>query len=397
MKPIRSHLAGTIPVAVLTVSLLAPAAVLAQSRGLFGDLFNRGQPQSQQQAAPPSRVAQTQNVAGNGEDIGSRIDRIESALRQLTGTVEELQHQNQMMQMELRRLQGNTGYRYQQQGSRGVAPAAPSVTQPSQMPPSPTQAPPMAPGQRSDAFNPARHPNAPGVPHELGNPSAAVPQQQQPIANQAPAAQPAGTPLNLSSLAGNRPVTPPGGGVPNPEPMGAVPQQTPPTQMAPAGTVQAPQHARQNGQLPPPPPRDTSATGVKLATLPPSASPKDEYDLAYGYVLHRDYGLAEQAFSDFLRKYPNQRMTPEAQYWLGESLFQQKQYRDAAKAFLTVSTKYEHSGKAPEALLRLGQSLAAMHQKEDACATYREVRHKYPHAAASLKRGVAREEKRIHC
>jgi tol-pal system protein YbgF len=146
-----------------------------------------------------------------------------------------------------------------------------------------------------------------------------------------------------------------------------------------------------------PPPRNTSATGVQLATLPPTGSPKDEYELAYGYVLHKDYALAEQALRDFTRKYPNDRLLPDAQYWLGESQFQQQRYREAAEAFLAVSTKYEHSSKASNALLRLGQSLAALHQKEAACATLAEVGRKFPNASASVKRGVAQELKRGHC
>ena len=119
--------------------------------------------------------------------------------------------------------------------------------------------------------------------------------------------------------------------------------------------------------------------------------------MAYGYVLHKDYALAEQSFRDFLRKYPNERLVSEAQYWLGESLFQQQRYRDAAESFLGVSTKYERAGKAPDALLRLGQSLAAMEQKEAACATLAEVGRKYPRASASVKRGVEQEQKRAHC
>ena len=116
-------------------------------------------------------------------------------------------------------------------------------------------------------------------------------------------------------------------------------------------------------QLPPPPDRNTGAPGAQLATLPPSATPQDEYDMAYGYVLHKDYALAEQAFRDFLRKYPDERLVPDAQYWLGESLFQHQRYRDAAESFLAVSTKFENSGKAPDSLLRLGQSLAAHESK----------------------------------
>ncbi len=153
----------------------------------------------------------------------------------------------------------------------------------------------------------------------------------------------------------------------------------------------------QSGQLPPPPPSNPNAPGAQLATLPPSSSPHDEYQLAYGYVLHKDYGLAEQAFRDFIRKYPSEKLLPDAQYWLGESQFQQQRYRDAAESFLAVSTKYERSAKAPDALLRLGQSLAALHQKEAACATLAEVGRKFPHASASVKRGVAQEQKRDHC
>jgi tol-pal system protein YbgF len=147
----------------------------------------------------------------------------------------------------------------------------------------------------------------------------------------------------------------------------------------------------------PAPARNTSATGPQLATLPPSATPQDEYEMAYDHVLHKDYALAEQAFRDFLRKHPDEKLVPEAQYWLGESLFQRQRYRDAAESFLAVSTKYERSGKAPDALLRLGQSLAALNQKEAACATLAEVGRKFPRASASVKRGVAQEQKRAHC
>ena len=53
--------------------------------------------------------------------------------------------------------------------------------------------------------------------------------------------------------------------------------------------------------------------------------------------------------------------------------------------------------KAPDALLRLGQSLAALKQKEMACATFAEVSRKYPKASTSVKQGVEREQKRVHC
>jgi tol-pal system protein YbgF len=133
------------------------------------------------------------------------------------------------------------------------------------------------------------------------------------------------------------------------------------------------------------------------ASLPPSNTPKDEFDLGYGYVLHKDYGLAEQTLRDFMQKYPSDRLTPEAQYWLGEALFQDKHYRDAAESFLAVSTKYETTARAPEALMRLGQSLAALGEKEAACASLGEVLRKYPKVSPTVKQNVDREQKRVHC
>jgi tol-pal system protein YbgF len=364
MTPSR-HRIRIAALAVLALPLLAGGALAQQSNGNFLDnLFNRGdqgqQGQGEQRQGPP-RVAQT-----DPGDMSSRVDRLEAALRQLTGTIEELQHQNQVLQMQLKRMQDDTEYRLQQLGSRGAPPAA---AQPRVTPPPPGG----APGQHSDLFNPAANPNAPGAPRTLGNEQAVAPIQNPDAPIGAPGGRVPGAPLDLSTLADNPPP----------------PQQ----QNVPMANAAAPPAQ----QLPPPPVRNTSATGAQLATLPPSATPKDEYDMAYGYVLHKDYALAEQAFRDFLGKYPNERLVPDAQYWLGETLFQRQRYRDAAESFLAVSTKFEHSGKAPDALLRLGQSLAALNQKEAACATLAEVGRKFPRASVSVKRGVAQEQKRAHC
>jgi tol-pal system protein YbgF len=139
------------------------------------------------------------------------------------------------------------------------------------------------------------------------------------------------------------------------------------------------------------------AAGAQVATLPPSDSPRDNYDLAYGYLMRKDYALAEEGFRNFLSRFPSERLVPDAQYWLGESLFQRQRYRDAAEMFLAVSTKYETNARAPDSLLRLGQSLAAMGEREAACASLAEVLRKYPRASVAIRQGVEREQKRVRC
>lgn len=384
MTRTRPSLASALTILAAAVALPCLAGTsLAQdqrpSGNFLDNLFGRGEQGAQSRSAPQPQSSGRVAQADPG-DLSVRLDRMENALRQLTGTIEQLQYRNQQLEMQLKRMQDDTEYRFQQLGAKGGG-------VPPQAAPLPAGSVPGGlAGRRSDVFDPAQHPNAPGVPRALGNQTAiAAPEQGAdngpPVG--APGGRAAGAPLDLSTMAGNQ----------------GPPPQSPPPPAAIASANPAPMPASQSPQqMPPPQARPTPPQqGQQLATLPPSASPQDEYDMAYGYVLHKDYSLAEQAFRDFLRKYPNEHLVPDAQYWLGESLFQQQRYRDAAESFLAISTKFEHSGKAPDSLLRLGQSLAAMNQKEAACATLAEVGRKYPRASAGVKRGVTQEQKRAHC
>ena len=396
-KPHASLTPGTLfrftlaAVVVVAIVLTAVYSAHAQDRGgnFLDNLFSRGEggQQRQQQGAPPPD--------GDPNDLAVRIDRIENALRQLTGTIEQLQYRNQQLEQQVRAMQGggapapavipNNANPQVPPGQQPVVrPGVPGALQPSQG--QQQGQPQQQPGKRSDVFDPAQNPQAPGAPRVLGSSASAAPPPiiaAEPSADApvgAPNGRAAGAPLDLSTLSGNAP--------PQPSPVvdagraqGQVASTNPAVGVPPAA---APSN----------PPRDVSA---RVATLPPSAKPQDEYDLAYGYILHKDYALAEQAFRDYLRKNPNETQAPDAQYWLGESLYQRQKYRDAAESFLAVSTKHEKSARAPNALLRLGQSLAALKQKEAACATLGEVGRKYPKAPANVKKAVEQEITRVKC
>jgi len=292
-------------------------------------------------------------------DMVVRLDQLEADVRRLTGAVEELQYRNQQLEQAMRQMQAD-----------GPPPQAGTPPRPGAAPAGPL------PGRRSDVFDPAQAPNAPGAPHNLGSmpggPAVANAGPPGPVA--APAGAPdsgaVGAPLDLGSMSGN-------GGTP-----GATTGATAPNV----------------GQdVAPPPGRIPAAPGAEVATLPPSQTPRDAFDLAYGYVLHKDYALAAQTFQDFLKKYPSDGLAPEAQFWLGESFFQSKNYQSAAEAFVTMTKKYPSSPKQPDTLLRLGESLAALQQKDLACVTLAEVGKKYPRAAANVKAAIEREQKRVHC
>jgi tol-pal system protein YbgF len=314
----------------------------------------------------PQALAQSDDV-----DPEVRIQQLENQIRQLTGQNEELQFRNRQLEERLRTLQGAQGLPAGQpvpvQPNMAALPPAqpgPSVRSPQPQAgfepqvgsPAPiVQEPPAAPGgrRRGDAFDPSQNPNAPGAPRALGGGQLPMPAEA-PIG--APGGRGPGEPLDLANTAA----------------------------------------AASNSAGVLPPQRNANATGA-LTTLPPSATPRDEFDLGVGYMQRKDYALAEETMRSFVKRYPSDPLIAEAQFWLGESFFQRQLYRDAAESFLGVTTKFDRSAKAPDALLRLGQSLAALKEKEAACAAFGEVGRKYPRASSGIKQAVDREQKRERC
>jgi tol-pal system protein YbgF len=126
-------------------------------------------------------------------------------------------------------------------------------------------------------------------------------------------------------------------------------------------------------------------------------SSKDLYETAYGYLLQRDYGAAETAFDDFLRRHPNDPLAGNAQYWLGDSFFVRGQYRSAASAFLKGYQTYGKSQKAAESLWKLAMSLQRLGQKDAACSSYNELTSRFPSAPSHVKTSAQTERQRLGC
>ncbi|HVX34695.1 MAG TPA: tol-pal system protein YbgF [Hyphomicrobium sp.] len=152
--------------------------------------------------------------------------------------------------------------------------------------------------------------------------------------------------------------------------------------------------ASQQGAAPVPASVATAALAPASET---SNDPKQLYETAYGYLLQRDYGAAETAFDDFLKKFPNDSLSGNAQYWLGETHFVRGQYKAAASAFLKGYQTYAQSAKAPDSLLKLAMSLDRLGQKDAACSSFAELASKFPTAPQSVKARAQSERQRVGC
>jgi tol-pal system protein YbgF len=171
----------------------------------------------------------------------------------------------------------------------------------------------------------------------------------------------------------------------------------PPPSAAPGGfgslTV-TPQAGDRIGQM-----ISATPTPAQGGRLPPAineaSSAKELYETAYGYLLQQDYPAAETAFEEFLNRFPNDHLTADAQYWLGETLFVQRRYKPAGQAFLRVVQNHRQSGKAPNSLLMLAMTLEQLGQKD--CALFSELESKHPNAPQDIKARARVVKQRVGC
>jgi tol-pal system protein YbgF len=113
---------------------------------------------------------------------------------------------------------------------------------------------------------------------------------------------------------------------------------------------------------------------------PASENPMEVYQAAYRDYQRGNWDLALAGFRDFLQRYPDSELTPNAEYWIGESLYSQKKYSEAIDQFNRVVDKYPKSDKAPGALLKKGYGYLAMNDRPRAIVQFQYVVHEYPNA-----------------
>ena len=136
-----------------------------------------------------------------------------------------------------------------------------------------------------------------------------------------------------------------------------------------------------------------AATAVAL----PVGNADTQYDFAYGLLAQGDYDRAEQALSMFTEAHPDNPLTSNAQYWLGETFYVRGRYDDAAIAFAQGYQSFPDGAKAVDSLLKLGMALAAGGNRSDACLTLDQLDVEFPNAPTGIKRRATQERSRLQC
>ncbi len=126
------------------------------------------------------------------------------------------------------------------------------------------------------------------------------------------------------------------------------------------------------------------AASAAAANVLPGVTPEAQaaYNAAYAKVQQNDLSGAQTAFKQYVETYPNNTLTPNAWYWLGQVQYSQAIYDQARLSFLNVA-RYNQSQKRPDALYKLGMISKIIGDTVKAARYFQLVLQSYPHDAAA--------------
>jgi tol-pal system protein YbgF len=128
----------------------------------------------------------------------------------------------------------------------------------------------------------------------------------------------------------------------------------------------------------------------------PSAAEQKVYEAALNQFKLGNYSAAISTLQGLLVTYPDSKLAPNAQYWIGMGYSGQRDYKNAIAAHQKVIATWPTDPKAADAMLSIASSQEAMGDKASAQKTLQNVMAKYPGtpAAANAKLRLAQASKR---
>jgi tol-pal system protein YbgF len=128
----------------------------------------------------------------------------------------------------------------------------------------------------------------------------------------------------------------------------------------------------------------------------PTDAEKKAYESALNHFKLGNYSAAIDLLQGMLKSYPDSKLAPNAQYWIGMGYSGRRDYRQAIAAHQKVIASWPTDPKAADAMLSIASSQEALGDRAASRKTLQDVLAKYPgsQAAASAKLRLAQAPKR---
>lgn len=136
-----------------------------------------------------------------------------------------------------------------------------------------------------------------------------------------------------------------------------------------------------------------AAPATPATPAEPQVSPEETraYQAALDQFKLGNYPLAVSAMQGFLVTYPQSKLAPNAQYWVGMAYSGQRNYKEAIDAQRKLLAAWPNSDKAPDAMLSIASSQETMGDRKAAQRTLQDLITRFPQSssAASAKQRLA--------
>lgn len=151
------------------------------------------------------------------------------------------------------------------------------------------------------------------------------------------------------------------------------------------------EQAREQAAANPPPEKPAAGADAE-----PSPAETRAYQAALDQFKLGNYALAVAAMQGFMVTYPQSKLAPNAQYWIGMAHSGQRNYKEAIAAQRKLLAAWPESEKAPDAMLSIASAQETMGDRKSAQRTLEELIARFPKSspAAAAKQRLAAFSKR---
>lgn len=119
---------------------------------------------------------------------------------------------------------------------------------------------------------------------------------------------------------------------------------------------------------------------------------KRDYEAALAIFRRGEFGPAQAAFVDFVKRNPTSGYVPSALFWLGNAQYATRDYKEAITNFRSLISVAPTHAKVPEAMLQIASCQTELKDAKAARATLNDLVKKFPEseAGAAARERLAR-------
>lgn len=154
---------------------------------------------------------------------------------------------------------------------------------------------------------------------------------------------------------------------------------------APVAVAPGPAAASATASAAAPAEKKTTSAVAATAAVPAGLSAADLYNKAYAYMGATDYANAQLWLTEFVKRYPKDKLADNAWYWLGEVQLVQNNPSGAVVSFRNGLQAFPKGQKAPGNLYKMGVALDQLKQPALAKGAWEKLMKDYP-ASEEAKR-----------